>query len=424
MRSLRPLLIFGSLLAVSCQLAFAQEWTRFRGPNGSGESEATTIPAQWTEKDINWKISLPGIGHSSPVLWGDKIFLLSAEPDKVPNAARRYVLCVSAADGKVIWKREFQGVPHQLHPLSSYASCSPAVDDKRVYFAWSDPEHTVLMALDHSGNDLWTQDFGSWVSMHGFGTSPVLVDDLVVVNCSQEPSAKGEDSPRPKESYVIAVDKETGDIRWKTPRKIDTASFAVPCIRKTDDGKTELLCCTTAEGMFSLDPKTGKENWSEPVFKLRTVSSPVLVGGLVIGTTGKGGGSGNTVVAIRPGAKPEIAYEVTKMAPYVPTPIAKGNLLFLWADSGRVSCVKADSGEPVWNDKLNGTFYGSPVRAGDKLFCVSDAGNVVCLAAADKFQQLGSFDLKEDCRTTPAIAGGKMYVRTFSHLYSIGGKKP
>lgn len=419
MLSLRSLSLAALLAAAICQVASAQEWSRFRGPNGSGESEATTIPAQWTEKDINWKTKLPGIGHSSPVLWGDKIFLLSAEPD----TAKRYVLCVNAGDGQVIWKREFQGVPHHLHTLSSYASCTPAVDDKRVYFAWSDPEHTLVMALDHSGNDLWTQDLGPWVSMHGFGTSPMLVDDLVVVNGSQEPSGMKADSPRPKESFVVALEKETGNPRWKTPRKIDTASFAVPCIHKTADGKTELLCCTTGEGIFSLDPKTGKENWSETVFKLRTVSSPVLVGGLVIGTTGKGGGSGNTVVALKPGPKPEIAYEVTKMAPYVPTPVAKGNLLFLWADNGRVSCVKADTGDAVWNDKLNHTFYGSPVRAGDKLFCVSDAGSVVCLSATDKFQVLGTYDLKEDCRTTPAIAGGKMYVRTFSHLYSIGGKK-
>ena len=422
MRLVPPLSLAGLLIAC-CHAASAQEWTRFRGPNGSGESEATTIPAQWTEKDINWKTSLPGIGHSSPVVWGDKIFLLSAEPDKGARPAMRYVLCVNASDGQLIWKREFQGVPHKLHTLSSYASCTPAVDEKRIYFAWSDPEHTLLMAMGHSGNDSWVQDFGPWVSMHGFGTSPILVDDLVVIGGSQEPSGKEADSPRPKESYVAAVDKETGSLRWKTPRKIDTASFSVPCVYKSPEGKTELLCCTTAEGIFSLDPKTGKENWSEQVFKLRTVSSPVLVGGLVIGTTGKGGGSGNTVVAVKPGLKPEIAYEVSQMAPYVPTPIAKGNLLFLWADNGRVSCVKADTGEPVWNEKLLDTFYGSPVRVGDKLFCVSDKGMVFCLAAADKFKQLGSYDLNEDCRTVPAISGGKMYVRTFSHLYSIGGKR-
>ena len=253
----------------------------------------------------------------------------------------------------------------------------------------------------------------------------MLIDDLVVITGSQEPSGKNADAPRPKESYVVAVDKEHGEVRWKTPRKVDTASFSVPCIHKTADSKTELLCCSTAEGIFSLDPKTGKENWSEQVFKRRTVSSPLLVAGLVIGTTGQGGGSGNTAYALRPGPKPEVVYEITQNAPYVPTPVANGNLLFLWSDAGIVSCVKAASGESVWNSKraVSGKFYGSPVRVGDKLFCISDTGNVVCLSATDKFKVLGSYDLKEDCRTTPAIAGGRMYVRTFSHLYSVGGKK-
>ena len=416
-------LSLAALLISWCAVASAQEWTRFRGPNGSGESEATTIPAQWTEKDINWKTSLPGVGHSSPVLWGDKIFLLSADTDKGPNPAKRYVLCVNANDGQLIWKREFQGVPHKLHNLSSYASCTPAVDDKRIYFAWSDPEHTLLMAMDHSGNDLWTQDFGPWISMHGFGTSPMLIDDLVVITGSQEPSSKAPDSPRPKESYVVAVDKENGNIRWKIPRKVDTASFSVPCIHRTADGKTELLCCTTAEGIFSLDPKTGKENWSEPVFKLRTVSSPVLVSGLVIATTGQGGGAGNSLVALKPGPKPEIAYEVRKSAPYVPTPVARGNLLFLWSDAGVVSCVKADSGETLWLERVGSKCYGSPVRVGDKLFCVEDDGKVYCLSASEKFQRLGMYDLKEESRTVPAVAGGRMYVRTFSNLYSVGRKK-
>ena len=421
MRLLSSLSLAGLLIA--CCHAPAQEWTRFRGPNGSGESEATTIPAQWTETDINWKTSLPGIGHSSPVVWGDKIFLLSAEPDKGENPAKRYVLCVNANDGKLIWKREFQGVPHKLHTLSSYASCTPAVDEKRIYFAWSDPEHTLLMAMDHSGNDLWVQDFGPWLSMHGFGTSPMLIDDLVVITGSQESDPKKPDSPKPKDSYVIAVDKENGDIRWKTPRKIDIASFSVPCIHKSANGTTELLCCSTGEGIFSLDPKTGKENWSEKVFKLRTVSSPLVVSGLVIATNGSGGGSGNTLVALKPGPKPEVIYDIRKAAPYVPTPVAKGNLLFLWSDGGIVSCIKADTGDEVWSERVGSTCYGSPVRAGDKLFCIQDDGKVFCLSASEKFQKLGMYDLQEESRTVPAIAGGKMYVRTFSHLYSVGGKK-
>lgn len=404
-------------IAVGASSASAQEWTRFRGPNGSGESEASTIPDQWTENELNWKAELPGVGHGSPVIWGEKVFLLSADP----KTATRYVLCINAADGKEVWRREYPGVVHHLHNRSSFASSTPCVEENRVYVAWSDPEHTRLMALDHAGNELWGKNLGPWVSQHGFGTSPIIHDDMVIVTCSQEPS-KRPDSPEPKASFVVALDKQTGDIRWRTERGIDTTSYSVPCIRKNEAGQDEIVCCSTAEGMFALDPKTGKENWSLGVFDKRTVSSPQLVAGLIFGTTGSGGG-GNYVVAIKPGSPPKVEYEIRQQAPYVPTPIARGDLLFLWEDkSGFVTCVEAATGEEIWQERLNVPFSGSPVRAGDKMFCVTEDGTVVCVAAEREFQELGRTPLGEECRSTPAIAGGRLYVRTVSHLHSVGGK--
>ena len=397
----------------------AQEWTRFRGPNGTGESEATTIPAKWTEKDLNWKIELPGIGHSSPVLWGEKIFLISADP----KTATRHVLCYSAADGKQLWKLDYPGVTHKLHLKSSYASCTPACDDKRMFVAWSDPESTRLFAFDHEGHELWNRDLGAWVSQHGFGTSPMLVGDLVILTCSQEPS-KVAGAPEPKESFMVGVEQATGKIRWRNELKLGTACYSVPCLRKNEQGQDELIQTTTGEGIFALDPKTGKQLWSYPdAFTMRTVSSPILAGGLVFGSTGQGAG-GHYVVALKPGPEPQVAYEVREQAPYVPTPVAHGDLLFLFADkSGVVTCINAATGKKVWQERVGGAYYGgSPVRAGDKLFCVDESGMVVCLAAGPQFKELGRTPLGEDCRSTPAIAGGRMYIRTISHLLSIGGK--
>jgi outer membrane protein assembly factor BamB len=417
MRRLLPVSLWAAIALTFVTPLFAQEWTRFRGPNGTGESEATTIPASWTEKDLNWKIELPGVGHSSPVLWGDKIFLLSADP----KTATRYVLCINAPDGKQIWRRDYPGAPHHLHVRSSFASCTPAVDKDRVYVGWSDPQHTRLLAFDHEGNEAWNIDLGPWVSQHGFGTSPMLYGDLVIVVCSQEPSKQG-GVPEPKESFIVAVEQATGKIRWRTERKIDTTSYSVPMVRKNEAGQDELVCCSTAEGMFALDPKTGKDNWSLPVFSMRTVSSPQLVAGLLFGTTGSGGG-GNYVVAVKPGSTPAVAYEVKEQAPYVPTPIANGNLLFLWSDKGGVvTCINAANGTQVWQKRVGGAYSGSPVRAGDKMFCVDESGTVVCLEAGPEFKELGRTPLNEECRSTPAIAGGRMYVRTISHLYSAGGK--
>jgi outer membrane protein assembly factor BamB len=410
---------FCAVAAILTSTAAGQEWTRFRGPNGTGESETTTIPARWTDKDLNWKIELPGIGHSSPVLWGEKIFLLSADP----KTATRYVLCINAKDGKQIWRREYPGVPHHLHANSSFASVTPAVDAQRVYVAWSDPDYTRLMALDHTGNEAWSINLGPWVSQHGFGSSPMLYEDMVVINCSQEDS-NGTDPRQPKESFVVAVEQSTGKIRWRTERKIVSASYSVPSVRKNESGQDELVCCTQAEGIFALDPKTGRENWSMPsAFTMRTVSSPVFAGGLIIGTTGKGAG-GHYVVALRPGTQPKVEYEIRQNAPYVPTPVKRGELVFLFEDrQGHVSCINAADGKVLWFKPRVGTaFFGSPVRAGDKLFCIDIAGTVICLAAEAEFKELGRTELKELSRSTPAIAGGRMYVRTVSHLLSVGGK--
>ena len=410
--------LFVGLAAVMTASAAAQEWTRFRGPNGTGESETTSIPASWTDKDLNWKIELPGIGHSSPVLWGEKLFILSADP----KTATRYVLCIDAKSGKEIWRKEYAGIPHHLHVNSSFASVTPAVDAERVFVAWSDPEYTRLMALDHKGNELWTRNLGPWVSQHGFGSSPMLYQDMVVINCSQEDS-KGTDPRKPKESFVIAVEQSTGKTRWRTDRKIDSASYSVPTVRKNEKGEDELLCNTQAEGLFALDPKTGKENWSAPVLSMRSVSCPLYVAGLVFGTTGSGGG-GHYLVTVKPGKEPQEEYRVKQNAPYVGTPVCKGDLMFLFEDrQGHVTCIDAPTGNVIWfKPRVGATFFGSPVRAGDKIFCVDTDGTVICIAAEKEYKELGRTKLGELCRSTPAIANGRMYVRTVSHLLSVGGK--
>ena len=393
----------------------AQEWTRFRGPNGTGESESEGIPGSWTAADINWKVALPGVGHSSPVLWGPKIFLLSADREK----ATRHLLCLSAVDGKTIWQRDYAGVPHHLHVRSSFASCTPTVDAERVYVAWSDPEKTALTAVNHDGTDAWTIDLGPWVSQHGFGTSPMLYGDLVIVSSYHE-DPKKPGAGTPTLSFVVAVNKNTGKEVWRTERKIDSTSYSVPCVRKTSAGD-EIVSLSTGEGIFALDPKDGKEKWSSKVFTMRTVSSPLVIGDLVFGTTGSGGG-GNYVVALKPGAEPETVYEVKKEAPYVPTPVARGELLFLWSDKGIVTCIEAASGKQVWQKRVTGNYSGSPVRVRDKIYCIDEAGTVVVIGAEREFKEYGRMPLDEESRSTPAVSGGRMYLRTISPLVSTGGK--
>ncbi len=393
-------------------LAAAQEWTRFRGPNGAGIAEPAAIPAQWTEKDYNWKVELPGIGHSSPVLWGDKIFVTSG----IEANAARIVSCLKASDGSVLWRREFPSTPHKKHNFNCYASASPAVDENRVYLLWTTPEEYTLMALDHEGKDAWRRSLGPFVSQHSGGSSPVVFEDLVIVNNDQDGA-----------SSLIAVDRATGEPRWKTDRRTEAVSYSTPCVYRPDGQPAELLFNSWAHGITSIDPKTGKVNWEAAgVFKLRTVSSPVVAAGLVFGSCGSGGG-GNYVVAVRPGnaqgRAAELAYKITASAPYVPTSVAKGDLLFLWSDKGIATCIKAATGDKVWQKRVGGDFFGSPVRVGDRLYAISLDGEVVVLAASENYELLGRNPLGESSRATPAVAGGVMYLRTYSHLVSIGGKK-
>ncbi|MCX7050191.1 MAG: PQQ-like beta-propeller repeat protein [Candidatus Sumerlaeota bacterium] len=397
------------VFAVSCLAAETDNWPRFRGPNGSGLSDAS-LPAQWTEKEYHWKIEMPGGGHSSPVVWGDRIFLTSG----LPATGKRIVLCVKASDGATLWKREFDSTTCTQNSLNSYGSTTPALDKDYVFVCWAVPKKYTLLALDHDGHDVWQRDLGPFASQHGHGASPIVFEDLVIVPNDQD-----------GEGFLIAVDRRTGETRWQVKRRAGKAAYATPCVFQPEGGAAQLIFEGSEYGVTSVDPRTGKVNWeAADAFPKRVVASPVAGAGLILGQCGEGG-VGQHVIAIRPGTgaqPPQTAWKVTKAAPYVPMPVIKGDLVFLWGDSGAVACVRASNGEDVWREKVGGNYFGSPICAGDKLYCISTKGEVVVLAAADKYQLLGRNPLGEKSHATPAIAGGRMYLRTFSHLISIGGK--
>lgn len=392
--------------------AAAQEWTRFRGPNGTGESDATSIPSKWDSSDYNWVVDLPGIGHSSPVIWGERIFLQSADPD----SGTQYLLCLNSVNGEAVWRKEIDAKSYHIHTRNSFASSTPAVDDAHVYITFATPDQIRVYAFDHAGTEVWSrQDLGPYASQHGWGSSPIVVEDMLVVSNLQMPSKEhGAET-----SAVYAVNKNTGEEIWTSPRTSGKASYSVPCVRETKAGP-ELILCSTTHGMFGLDLKTGKENWSaKDVFSMRTVSSPVVVGKHVFGSNGSGAG-GNYVVAIDLESRAE-AFRVAKQAPYVPTPVANGDLLFLWYDKGIVTCIDANTNQQHWSKRVGGNYSGSPVRVGKHIYCIGEDGTVVVLAASEKYQLVSKVPLGEDSRSTPAISDGKLYLRTYSKLFSLGG---
>jgi outer membrane protein assembly factor BamB len=383
-----------------------------------GLSDAKNLPAQWTEADYHWKATLPGQGHSSPVVWGDRVFLMSADP----QAATRYVLCLSAADGRLLWRRDFPSETHPLNPRNTYASSTPAVDAERVYVAWATLPRLTLMALDHDGQDVWNLDLGPVVSEHGFGTSPMLFEDLVILSNSQQVEEL-EPGQTPGESSMVAVEAKTGKLRWNTPRVASRVCYSTPCIYQPPAGPPELICTSKSDGVFSLDPRTGQENWRSPgTLNLRVVSSPLIAEGLIFGAVGSGGG-GNYLTAVRPGSAPQAVYTIKTNAPYVPTSVAKDGLMYLFSDKGVVSCAEVRTGEIHWRERLSRGFSGSPVIADGKVYIIDDDGAVFVLAAAKQYQLLGTNPLGEPSRSTPAIAGGRIYLRTLSHLVSVGGKR-
>ncbi len=424
----RALSVTVLVLFASATHAAEQDWGRFRGPNGDGAGHAVTVPTAWTDRDYNWTAELPGVGHGSPAISGRRIFVTCGDAE----TAERSVLCLDTADGHTVWRRDFRSHTYRQHRDNCYATATPAADAHGVVVTWSTPEEILLLALDRDGNEAWRRRLGPFVGPHGTGSSPIIVDDLVILANDQEDlrllarlMGRKEPDVEPGKSFLIAVDRKTGETRWKIPRRTALAAYSTPCVRTPDGGRPELIFTSTAHGITAVDVAAGRVNWEiDDVFRDRCVGSPICAAGLVIAGFGHGV-RGVRWVAVRPGeknVKPSIAYDVTRSLPLVVTPVVNRDRLFLWADDGVVTCVDVSDGRRIWRERIGGAFYGSPVCVNDRLYCIARNGEVVVLAAADKCEVLARVPLDEPSYATPAVSQGVMYLRTRSHLFSLGGK--
>src|SRR5262245_17592645 len=324
--------------------AFPQDWPRFRGPNGSGVSPANVT---WTEKDRLWKVKLPGKGHSSPILWGDRLFVTNGDV----QSGQRLIICLDRKDGRTLWTRQYPVANHRQHEDNSWASGTPAADERHVYVPFASPQDYQIVALDHAGKEKWQSELGPFQSGHGFGVSLIVHDGLVIVPYEHE-----------GKSSIVALDRDTGKPRWQIPRKSKT-TYSTPCVFQPKGRPAQLIFGNYEHGVTSVDPKTGAVNWELDVFDKShietSIASPLLAGELVIGCSGWLGVK-KEVIAIRPpqtGSKPEIAYKITRGSPLVPTPLVKDELLFLWEDDGIVTCADACTGKSHWQERVEGRFF-------------------------------------------------------------------
>lgn len=434
------------ILAPGFAAAEDQAWNRFHGPDGRGYAPAASIPDSWTPDDYRWQIELSGTGVGSPVIQDGKAFVITAEPDQ----NRRLVVAVDLRSGRQLWQAAYPLRPHRLHARNTFASTTPFADESRVYVAWADPEQVTVAALSHDGEKLWSVDLGRWQSQHGFGTSPVLIDGRLIVFNSQQ-SEQLKEGDQPGVSQMVALDPKTGKTLWSTELTSTHVCYGVPALYVAANGERQIVGASTGDGLFGLDLATGELRWTTKVFKARCVSSPLVVGDLVLATAGSGGG-GNHLVAVRPaeiatpssgekstakdsgakdsGAKDggegdsEAASEVYRMqrfAPYVPTAAVVDGRLFIIDDKGIASCVKADTGEVVWSERIGGNFAASPVVLGDKMLIISLAGEATVLRGGDRFEKLGQFDLGGVVQATPAYAEGCLLLRVDNRLCCLRG---
>ncbi|HEU0184260.1 MAG TPA: PQQ-binding-like beta-propeller repeat protein [Blastocatellia bacterium] len=416
----------------------AANWSQWRGPGGQGVSTETGVPTEWSEtRNIKWKTPIAGRGHSSPVVWGDRVFLTAAiEGDIIPGAkppkhfleGQEYVHpdstggdrlhtfkahCFDRRTGKPLWERvAYKGrVYDDRHRTATYADATPATDGRYVYF-WFGSEG--LYCYDFSGKLVWKKSLGN-MATHGMGNgaSPVLFEDRVILQCDEDNGERG---------FIVALDKRDGKELWRTPRRVQM-SWATPVIAHAPQ-RAELITSAN-EYILAYDPATGKELWRCKGTQSWTVTTPIVGQGIVIASAAH---PVKRAVAIRLGGNgdvtdtPNVVWQRDKGTGYVPSSIVYGDYAYLMTDGGLLTCIEVKTGEVKYEGArvpIPGRFYASPVAFEDKLLLTNENGESFVVKAGPQHAVLRTNSLDEPIYASPAIAGGELFIRGTKHLYCI-----
>lgn len=419
MKSRSPL-FFVTFLALLFGATFspAQEWPRFRGNNGTGIGKLSSLPAQFTEADYSWVIKLDGVGHSSPVLWGDKLFLTIVKEDN----SKRSVLCIDSNTAETLWTWEHPFEEHNLNNHNNFASSTPTVDENGVYVVWGSGTETRVFGISHEGKEMWHREWPKFTSDHGFGSSPIIVDGTLVFHT---------DSKDERRSYVIGLNPKSGETIWELERATPESdpkhltAYNTPTSVKVG-GKEVLVVLQTNDGWKGIDPKSGDVLWSfDGEYKLRSVGAIATGNDIVFATLGSGSrGQDATALRLKENGDPEVLYSLDKKARlgYVPSPLIYEGKLFLLRDAEDLSCLDLKTGEILHHVEVPGNFFSSPVIADGKLLFASKEGDFFAYSADEKLEHLGTSRLPSGMNASPAIANNRLFLRTDTHLICIEGK--
>jgi outer membrane protein assembly factor BamB len=407
-------------LLVLIPAARAEDWSGWRGPRGDGTSEESNVPTTWngkTGENIAWKTRIPGVGHSSPIVWGERVFVASC----LEETGDRVLVCLDRKDGRVLWQQTVLQAPlEKHHKLNSRASGTPATDGKLVYLSFLEPDFSdpnkrtpgnlAVAAYDFDGKQAWLVRPGRFASVHGFCSSPVLFEDKLIVNGDHD-----------GDSYIAALDKQTGETRWKVAREHKTRSYVTPIIREID-GRTQMIL-SGSKCVTSYDPRSGAEHWQIDGPTEQFVASLVYNGKYVFLTAGF---PERHILAIKPDGRgnvteTNIVWRTTKNCSYVPSPIVVGEKYFLVAaDDGISSCYDADSGERLWVERMAPHYSASLVTAGGLVYFLADDGVCKIVRPGAQFELVAANELGEYCFASPAISAGQILIRGEEHLFCIG----
>jgi outer membrane protein assembly factor BamB len=408
------ILVLLTVLVLPCGLR-AENWPGWRGPRGDGSSLDNNVPTQWSESEnVSWKVAIPGIGHASPIIWGDRIFIVTC----LPEEEQRCLICLDRKTGKTLWTKVVLRSPlEKKHKLNSHASSTPVTDGKLVYVSFLDGTDMFIAAYDFQGRQKWAVKPGVFSSVHGYCASPILYKDTVIVNGDHDGDA-----------YLVALEKDSGKTRWKTMRENKTRSYCTPIIREID-GLTQMML-SGSKCVASYNPDDGSRLWIIDGPTEQYVASLVYDGELVYLTCGF---PERHLMGIRPTGTGNVTdthvawHHKTNDASYVPSPAVVNGYYIVMCDKGMVSCYKARSGELQWQEKLAFHYSASTLEANGLVYLCADNDldrSDTCIThvikPGPKLDIVATNVLDEPIYASPAVYNGQLFLRGDKHLYCIG----